>query len=132
MSGRVPIRMPTGSPANAFLSKPAPPASAREGAPRPPEPEEPPPPRVAMTTVVQERAATPPPATETGAAQRPDKARRATPIPEPGVRFQFFLPVHLAKLVDAERERRRAAGHRGRGKSDYQTIFRDLVEKHLQ
>jgi hypothetical protein len=38
----------------------------------------------------------------------------------------------LAELVDAERDRRRAAGHRGRGKSDYTAIFRDLVEKHLR
>jgi hypothetical protein len=59
------------------------------------------------------------------------KPGRAQRVEEPGVRFQFFLPAHLARLVDAERDRRRASGYGGRGKSDYTAIFRDLVEKHL-
>jgi hypothetical protein len=82
---------------------------------------------------VQERPTVPPPAAATTAGSRPEgEAGRAQPVQEAGVRFQFFLPVHLAKLVDAERDRRKAAGYRGRGKSDYTAIFRDLVEKNLR
>jgi hypothetical protein len=63
---------------------------------------------------------------------QPMPARTPQAAKEPGVRFQFFLPVHVAKLVDVELDRRKASGHRGRGKSDYTTIFRELVEKHLR
>ncbi len=132
MSGRVPIRVPTGAPATAFLSRPAP-ATAHEAPPGPPEPEPLVPPKVVATAEVPERSATPPPATATAAGSRFEaRTGRSQPQQEPGVRFQFFLPADLAKLVDAERDRRKAAGYRGRGKSDYTAIFRDLVEKHLR
>jgi hypothetical protein len=66
------------------------------------------------------------------AARAASTPARAEEVEEPVVRFQFFLPARLAGLVEAERARRKASGYRGRGKSDYTAIFRDLVERHLQ
>lgn len=132
MSGRVPIRVPTGSPASAFLSRPAaaapvadPPASVPE--PEPPAP--PPAPKPPARAVVPEAQSAP---VAAAASPRADATpTRVEQEQEPVVRFQFFLPVRLARLVDAERDRRKASGFRGRGKSDYTAIFRDLVDKHL-
>jgi hypothetical protein len=125
---KVPIRMPTGNPAQAFLSRPA--TSTAAAAPPPPTP---------PAANGEQRA----PHLDTTVGLEPS-AERAPLVPrqiprlrqpapaESQVRFQFYLPVSLAKLVDAEVERRKAIGRRGRGKSDYTTIFRELVEKHLR
>jgi hypothetical protein len=124
MSGKVPIRVPTGSPVNAFLSGPAPLAG-----PPAPEPQGPPsssPPRPPARAEVEEAPSMP-------AAVAPRaRATPAGPQQEAFVRFQIKLPVRLARLLDAERDRRVASGRRGRGKSDYTAIFRDLVDKHLR
>jgi hypothetical protein len=129
---KVPIRVPTGSPVNAFLSRPVPPvppAPLVEAPEQPdPEPPTPPAPTRPLTSGGGVREVPSPSARPTPSPT----PRRLPPEPEPVVRFQFFLPVRLAKLVDAERDRRKAAGYRGRGKSDYQAIFRDLVDKHLR
>jgi len=131
MSGRVPIRVPTGSPASAFLSRPLPPAPPAEPPARMPEPE--PAPQAKPPAAGPVRQAQPTPVAATTLAPRDEStSARAQPVEEPVVRFQFFLPARLAGLVDAERDRRKASGYRGRGKSDYTAIFRDLVEKHLR
>jgi hypothetical protein len=123
MSGKVPIRVPTGSPVNAFLSGPAPiadrPAPEPQASPAPPS-------KPPARAEIEEAPSTP---VVAAASARPAPRR---PLREPGVRFQFELPVRLARLVDAERERRKALGLRGRGKSDITAVFRDLVEKHLR
>jgi hypothetical protein len=131
MSGKVPIRVPTGSPVNAFLSRPAAPAPLVEPAADLPEPEPPTPPKAPAKVAVSEAQPAAPPvaATSPRAEATPTGVEQKQ---EPVVRFQFFLPVRLARLVDAERDRRKAEGFRGRGKSDYTAIFRDLVDKHLR
>lgn len=125
--GKVPIRVPTGSPAQAFFSRPAPavehvaPAQLVVASPEPAiEP--------AAIDASEFVAASAGPAPT---RSRPVMAAAQPQSPESQVRFQFYLPVGLAKLVDAEVDRRKALGRRGRGKSDYTTIFRELVAKHL-
>jgi hypothetical protein len=123
MSQKVPIRMPVGSPASAFLSTSAAPAMP---VPRPPtEPPAVPPSRPPVLAPPQ------PPSVVTP-AKAPATSPRTTVEPrEPQVRFQVYLPQSLAVRIDAEIERRKAAGKRGRGKSDYSAIFRELVDRYL-
>ncbi len=127
MSQKVPIRMPVGSPASAFLSTSATPAmpvprpSTEPAAVSPSRPPvlAPPQPTSVVTPVVSPAAAS---------ATSPKK----TPDPsETQVRFQVYLPQSLAARIDAEIERRKATGRRGRGKSDYSAIFRELVDRYL-
>lgn len=132
MSGRVPIRVPTGAPATAFLSRPGPAAPVPDLPARLSEPEPAPPPKPPARTEVQEAPSAPVMAATALGARAEFTPARPQQVEEPLVRFQFFLPARLAGLVDAERARRKASGYRGRGKSDYTAIFRDLVEKHLQ
>ena len=122
MSAKVGIRMPTGAPASAFLSKPAPVANLQEEATAH-EPEALSPPTPTPARELPAPAPAPPLAAPARTAARPAERR---------VRFQVYLPAHLAKLVDAEVDRRKASGQRGRGKSDYTAIFRDLVARHLR
>lgn len=130
MSGKVGIRMPTGSPASAFLSTHAPETPSLESPARRPEPAVLPPPRPAPPMAREEPSASA--SSAVAATSAPRVAGTPKPAKEPAVRFQVFLPLRLAKLVDAEVERRKASGRRGRGKSDYTAIFRELVERHLR
>jgi hypothetical protein len=131
MSQKVGIRVPVGNPAAAFLSNP--PAAADPVPERQPDREPDvvaPPSRPAPPAPM---AGNPAPAPTAGAAARRVPARPGSLVrDEPLVRFQFYLPASLAALVDAEVDRRKAAGRRGRGKSDYTAIFRELVGKHLR
>jgi hypothetical protein len=127
MSQKVPIRMPVGSPASAFLSTsaspampvPRPPTEPPAVAPSRPPVLAPPQPPSVVTPVV------------TPAAPSAMSPKRTADPQEAQVRFQVYLPQSLAARIDAEIERRKAAGRRGRGKSDYSAIFRELVDRYL-
>lgn len=127
MSQKVPIRMPVGSPASAFLSTSAAPAMP---APRPPtEPPAVAPSRPPVLAPPQPPSVVTPVVTPAAASAMSPK-RTADPR-EAQVRFQVYLPQSLAARIDAEIERRKADGRRGRGKSDYSAIFRELVDRYL-
>jgi hypothetical protein len=121
MSGRVPIRVPGGHPASAFLSTPSTPAAPVQ---RPAEPQD--------ARPVQSSS----PKTAVSVPDLPaptPSLKKAGPetVRERQVRFQVYLPMSLAQRVDAEVERRKASGRRGRGKSDYSAIFRELIDRYL-
>ena len=125
MSQKVPIRMPVGSPASAFLSTTGAPAMPGPRQPVSEEQQAVAPPRPPVLTPPQPpRAVTPANASE-ASTNRTAESREAQ------VRFQVYLPRSLAARIDAEIERRKAAGRRGRGKSDYSAIFRELVDRYL-
>ncbi len=122
MSQKVPIRMPVGSPASAFLSTSGAPAMT---VPRPPT--EPPAAAPSRPPVLAPQ----PPSVATPASASAMLPKRTAGTREAQVRFQVYLPQSLAARIDAEIERRKAAGRRGRGKSDYSAIFRELVDRYL-